>query len=95
MRILYNFQKLINKPEEFTKEKRARLEELHRRFLPKHYHSYGGALQWAIVYDDSVDAHCWWYNETDAEGGTRNYKEYDYDSEFTFDNSKIIIMSLF
>lgn len=94
MRILYNFQKLINKPEQYTKEKRATLEELHRRFLPRYYHDYNGALQWAIV-EDGMLIHCWWYNATDAERGTRNYEEWDYDSEFTFDDSKIIIMSLF
>lgn len=94
MRILYNFQKLIDKPEIFTREKQDKLEELHGRYLPEHYRFDHGALQWAIVDDGSVTK-CWYYNDSDAEKGTRNYKEYDYDSEFTFDDSKIIIMSLF
>lgn len=94
MRILYNFQKLINEPEHFTKEKRDKLEELHRRFFPIHYRSYKGALQWAIV-ENGKTINCWWYNGSDAKRGTRNFEECSYDSEFTFDNSKIIIMSLF
>lgn len=76
------------------KKKRDRLEELHGRYLPEHYRFDQGAFQWAIVDDGSV-TDCWWYNMGDAKRGTFNYKECSYDSEFPFDDSKIIIMSLF
>lgn len=80
MRILYNFQKMLEKNDEYIRnDTRVKLEKLSEKYL--HYEE---RYQWAI-YDTKKKRviECWYANKDDWEEGKSNYEKYEYDCVFT------------